>query len=399
MADINAALHLFEATEGNLKKLMDLWDKISSEMPSGPALGCPPHYDELCSFFRQVLVALPAIDGFRVEDRPFEYDEVGQMYFDSAEIGEEFYAYASIQRAVSEQGRQLQQYRLKLHAKRRELVRDRIEGVIDEVDHLLPALMSVSNGIAIGVDLATLAETEWTHVKELIAELHALIGGGERPSEWKLLQRHLAFGMVTDLHAIYEHDWPSVKAGLRLNLYADNEPVPVAVADLGEVVASRPRGHVATKLNWPALSDENFERLMFALISDTPGYENPEWLQQTRAPDKGRDLSVVHVQNDQLSGVRRFRVIIQCKHSLSKSVSATEVSVTRDQMALWQPPRVDRLVFATSGRFTADAVSLVETHNQSDRALAINMWPDSHLERLLAARPHLIGQFRLRRVD
>ena len=67
-------------------------------------------------------------------------------------------------------------------------------------------------------------------------------------------------------------------------------------------------------------------------------------------------------------------------------------------MELWQPPRVDRLIFATSGRFTADAISLIEKHNQSDRALAIYMWPESHIERLLAARPHLIGQFMLKRV-
>jgi hypothetical protein len=160
----------------------------------------------------------------------------------------------------------------------------------------------------------------------------------------------------------------------------------VAVTDLGDVVASRPKGHVPTKLNWSSLTDEDFERLMFTLISDSSGY-------------KGRDLSVTYVENDPLAGVRRYRAIIQCKHWLSKSVSATDVSAIRDQMALWQPPRVDRLIIATSGRFTADAIALVEKHNQSDRALAINIWADSHLERLLAARPHLIGQFMLKRVE
>lgn len=65
-------------------------------------------------------------------------------------------------------------------------------------------------------------------------------------------------------------------------------------------------------------------------------------------------------------------------------------------MQLWHPPRVDALIIATTGRFTADAVALVECHNQSDCALRIEMWPDSHLERLLAAKPHVVGQFRLR---
>jgi hypothetical protein len=398
MADLNAALQLFDATEGNLKKLMDLWNKIEAKTPSGPAFGSPPEYDELCFAFRQILAALPAIDGFRVEDRLLEYDEVGQMRLDALEV-DEIDAHVSVERAVSEQGRQLQQYRLKLHAKRRELVRERIVVVMDEIEKQLSSLTAAAEGKAMNAYLTDLAEPEWSQLKELVAELDTLIGSGARPLGWSDMQRHLHFRMVTDLQDIQKRDWPAVKAGLLLNLYADNEPVPVAVTDLGDVVASRPKGHVPTKLNWSSLSDEDFERLMFTLISDSPGYENPEWLQQTKASDKGRDLSVTYVESDPLAGVRRYRVIIQCKHWLSKSVSATDVSVTRDQMELWQPPRVDRLIFATSGRFTADAISLIERHNQSDHALAISMWPDSHLERVLAARPHVIGQFKLRRVE
>jgi hypothetical protein len=398
MADLNAALQLFDGTEANLKKLIDLWKKIEAELPSGPAFGAPPEYDELCFAFRQILPALPAIDGFRVEDRLLEYDEVGQMRFDAVEL-DQIEAHVSVDHAVAEQGRQLQLYRLKLHAKRRELVRDRIVSVIDEIDSLLPLLRARVEGKEMNAFVTDLAESDWNHLKERAVELETLIGSGERPSGWSELQRHLHFRMVADLHDIQRRDWPAVKASLRLNLYSDNEPVPVPVADLGDVVASRPKGHVPTKLNWSSLSDEDFERLMFTLISDSPGYENPEWLQQTKAPDKGRDLSVTYVESNPLAGVQRYRVIIQCKHWLSKSVSANDVSATRDQMELWQPPRVDRLIFATTGRFTADAVSLIERHNQSDRALAIYMWPDSHLERLLAARPQLIGQFMLKRIE
>lgn len=138
---------------------------------------------------------------------------------------------------------------------------------------------------------------------------------------------------------------------------------------------------------------------MFLLIADAKGYENPEWLQQTHAPDRGRDLSVTVVENDPLAGIRRYRVIIQCKHWLSRSVGPTDVSDIRSQMELWQPPRVDRLIIATSGRFAVDAIALIEQHNQADRALNIGMWPDSRLELLLAARPHLIGQFGLKRIE
>ena len=45
------------------------------------------------------------------------------------------------------------------------------------------------------------------------------------------------------------------------------------------------------------------------------------------------------------------------------------------------------VLFATSGRFTSDTVAIVEKQNQSDSALRIEMWPESHLERLLAGRP------------
>jgi hypothetical protein len=59
---------------------------------------------------------------------------------------------------------------------------------------------------------------------------------------------------------------------------------------------------VTTKLDWSVLSDEDFERLIFLLIADTPRYENPQWLQHTHAPDRGRDLSVTKVENDPLAG-------------------------------------------------------------------------------------------------
>jgi hypothetical protein len=202
--------------------------------------------------------------------------------------------------------------------------------------------------------------------------------------------------MVGDLVDILDHDWPAVQEGLRSELYGEHDPVPVDVIDLADLVAARPTGHVTSQLAWSNLTDENFERLIFNLISETPGYENPQWLQQTHAADRGRDLSVTKLDSDQLAGVRRHRIIIQCKHWRTRSVGAGDVSDVRSQMELWQPPRVDGLYIATSGRFTADAISLIERHNQEDRALHISMWPDSHLEMLLAARPHLIAQFRLR---
>ncbi len=159
-----------------------------------------------------------------------------------------------------------------------------------------------------------------------------------------------------------------------------------------EKQASEPPGGGMTGIDWTRLADEDFERLIFLIVSDTKGYENVRWLQHTRAPDRGRDLSAEWVVEDGLGGVRRLRTIVQCKHWLSKSVDARQIGEMRTQMQLWQPPRVDVLVVATSGRFTADAIDLIEKHNQSDAALQIVLWPGSHIERLLDARPRLLGQ-------
>jgi Restriction endonuclease len=183
---------------------------------------------------------------------------------------------------------------------------------------------------------------------------------------------------------------------LEQTIYADEDPIPVAVADLGELVASKPKGEVVTELKWDRLTPADFERLLFNLISTTEGYENPQWLMHTNAPDDGRDLSVYRVYKDRLSGPKRERCIIACKHYTSRNVSQPEVSVLCDQMTHWEPPRVDCLILATSGNFTTPVVHWIEKHNQRDSALTIEPWSGSTFERLLAQRPELVAEFNLR---
>lgn len=89
-------------------------------------------------------------------------------------------------------------------------------------------------------------------------------------------------------------------------------------------------------------------------------------------------------------------MIIQCKHWLSKSVPDTELAESVTKMVHWEPPSVDVLIVVTSGRFTTDAVAWQEKHNQSGRHLKVELWPESHLERLLAQRPHIVAEFHLR---
>ena len=228
-------------------------------------------------------------------------------------------------------------------------------------------------------------------------QVEVLLGSTvDKPPRWRDLRRHMGFADPGDLHDIEAVDWPQAKQALRKGLYGANDPVPSDVDDLADLVAARPRGNVTTELKWSNLTDEGFERLIFALISAEAGYENPEWLMQTRAPDRGRDLSVMRVINDGLSGTLRLRVVIQCKHWLSRSVNLPEAAGAKEQMDLWRDPRVDVLTIASSGRFTADAVQWIERQNAKGESPRIEMWPESHLERLLAARPGLIAEFGLR---
>lgn len=115
----------------------------------------------------------------------------------------------------------------------------------------------------------------------------------------------------------------------------------------------------------------------------------------TNAPDRSRDISVDRLTNDTLSGTRIERVIIQAKHWLTRSVRPDDVSTAVTQMALWEPPLVNALIIATTGRFTADAVTWVERDNERGDRPLVEMWPESHLELILANMPKLTTQFNL----
>lgn len=151
-----------------------------------------------------------------------------------------------------------------------------------------------------------------------------------------------------DLHDIRDRDRPAVKAEIAQRAFDQLEPIPVDVPNLAKLVAAAASGRASTALNWSAVDEERFERLIFDLLGDAEGCENPQWLMQTRAPDRARDLSVFRVRQDELSGASSERVIVQCKHWLSKSVTDTDVSDALTKMSHWEPPPVDVLIVATS---------------------------------------------------
>jgi hypothetical protein len=355
--------------------------------------GASPEYDQRCRESRAILEHLPAIDGWRLPDNLLAYNIIAQRRSDVSwgEADE----IAAVEESITAQGRDLAEYRFRFDRKRRELVRGVVVALMDQIEVSLKALEPTLASYANTTDVVKAPEV--AAVKDAVAQIHTLLGSSvKRPAAWTDLSRHLHFGQVHDLMEIIKLDLPKVRAGLLVSVFGENEPIPASVADLGEIVASRPHGPVVTRLQWDRLTPADFERLIFCLISGEPGYENPEWLMKTNAPDRGRDLSVYRVTVDSLSGSLRSRVIIQCKHWQEKSVSVPDYAAIKEQVVLWEPPRVNVLVIATSGRFTSDTVQAIEKHNEAGNALRIEMWPESHLERLLAARPGLIAEFGLR---
>lgn len=390
---LNSALRQFEAVEANLLKAEKVLAEVVGAIPSGIAFGDDPGYESNCRAFDAILAALPTIDSWKPDIRLMELDEIAQDRLDALEVGE-IECQVSVERRISEPSKLLREYRFRFDRKRRDLVRDSLQQFIDAIDKNVEVLSDVLSNTEDSIDVGF--HEAFGSLKDNAEQMETLLGNAPRPARWGDLTRHLHFGQPRDVYDIVRLDWPSVRAGLRKSLYGENEPIPTEIEDIGALVRTKPRGPVATRLKWEILSDEEFERLLFALIADEKTYENPEWLMRTRAPDRGRDLSAYRVYTDPLSGTIRQRVVIQCKHWLSRSVGPNEVSLLIGQMRLWEPPRVDIHVIATSGRFTSDAVSIVEKHNGSDSALRIEMWAESHLERLLAIRPAIIAEFGLR---
>ena len=393
--DLEEALEQFDAVEANLRRLEKIWAEMLGLVPVGISFveGTPEvqRYRELARAFAEMIKNLPAIGECRIRVVPVPLNEIAQMRFDASEIGEPD-AWVATEETVQAPGREIDEYRFRLTRARRELVRDRLVELVTQTTAAIPPMLD-----RVTQDNAPIVDPGWEPLVAAISQVERLAGASvPRTGRWKELRRHIAWAQGQDLHDIAVHDWPSVMAEIQANLYSDLEPVPVSVENLQSLVASKPSGSVTMRLQWSQISSEDFERLLFNIVADATDYANPQWLMQANAPDRGRDVSVERFINDTLTGTKRERVIIQAKHWSSRSIGVNEVSTAANQAILWEPPNVDALIVATTGRFTADAVAWVERRNESRAHPVIEMWPDSHLELLLATRPHIAAAFNLR---
>src|ERR1700690_2619222 len=85
---INSALRQFEATEANVVKLERIWGEISSLTPSGLQFGSDPVYEDRVRLFKDVLDALPKIDGWKPGRLPWDLNSICQSRLDAKELGE-----------------------------------------------------------------------------------------------------------------------------------------------------------------------------------------------------------------------------------------------------------------------------------------------------------------------
>lgn len=394
MSQLNEAVKEFEATGANLDKLDKLWKQMEPLLPSYASGVSGPSdedvYKDIERKFENIRKIMPKIDGFKLANKIRPYDSIQPTMFDHVEIDEP-YALLAFHQSLREQGNILKEYRFRLSVKRRQLVRGPAESICEDISKLLDGLATVAAELS---PRDKMPEAAWTKLGEMLTSLRMLLPPHDVPPRWDMLIRHFSFGMRGDYDDIVKRDWPVVRPGLKSILYGEEDPLPVATTDIGVLVASKPEGKVVSKLQWSRLTPEDFERLIFNIIGNTEGYEKPEWLMHINAPDGGRDLSIFRIKTDRLVATRRERVIVQCKHK--KSVGINDITTLCGQMRLWEPPRVDEVIIASTGRFTKDVVAWTERHNQSNEILKIELWAESHLERLLSERPNLVAEFRLR---
>lgn len=394
--DLDKALTQFDRTEANLRQLEGVVQRLEAMIPEGITFmsGSPEgrEHNELRRRFAELVGALPALGGFRVEAQPLTLDEIAQWRMDAFEAGIPE-SLVDLDQQIAGPGESVADYRHRFERMRRELTRRRVTQLVGEIDELVARIRARNPQEAGKVD----GDPEWPTLRDAASQLRRLTSPQSPGGSWNTLFRHLSFAEAVDLRDIVERDWPEVRAAVSAGLYAEDEPLPVEVDDLGALVAQQPSGSVSTALAWDRLAPEDFERLIFNLLSDASGYHNPQWLTATNAPDRGRDLSVERDLADSLGSARRQRVLVQCKHWRSRSVRPTDASEAVTQAQGWHP-QFDALIIVTSGRFTVDAVNWIEQHNAGNR-LQVDMWAETHLELLLAERPWLVEQLSLRASD
>jgi restriction endonuclease len=388
--ELEQLLAAFDAAAANLAKAEAVWQRVRPLMPNSAVLGDPPGFDDLARAWIDLIAGLPPINDWTITDALPTPNDIGRGFLDWMEIGEPPWP---VYEALEKPDKDIEEYGYRLKRARQRAVRTRVEVLVKAVDRVLPLV--VRDVVRDSRD--QLESPQTLLIRDHIAEIDRLLADTcPRTGRWRDLYRHMSFSEGHDWWDIVEFDWPSVKPEILSATLAESDPLSVPDIDLGAAAESDPTGGVTTALRWDSINDESFERLLFDLLRGLTGYDNVDWLMKTNASDHGRDLAVYRTLSDSSGFVRRERVIVQAKHWQNKSVDPASILDTLSRLSAWEPPHIHCLVVATSGRFTADAVRFVEARNEKGVDPRIELWPEAHLEAMLAPRPELTAAYGLR---
>lgn len=389
--ELQQLLSIFDAASANLAKAERVWSRARPLLPDSAVLGGAPGFDDFARDWLKIIAALPPVDDWTITDPLPTPNQIGQAFLDCMDIDMPAW---SVYEAIEKPDKDLEQYGYLLRRARREAVRHRIEELVAEVDRLLPLIV---DGVPTDAD-DPLEHPGTALIRDHIAEVERLLADTcPRAGRWPHMRRHMSFGQCRDWWDITQLDWPSIKPEILAATAAPSDPLPVPDIDLGVAARSAPSGGVTSALQWDAINDDEFERLLFDLIRGLPGYDNVAWLMKTKATDNGRDLSAHRTLPDPSGHVRHERVVIQAKHWLKNSVDSASILDVLSRLSAWEPPHIHCLVVATSGRFTPAAVRFADTHNDKGVDPRVELWPETQLEAMLARRPDLTAAYRLRR--
>jgi hypothetical protein len=90
-------------------KLERLWQEIEKLVPNRFQFGSDPDYEGKCRAFRDILSALPMIDGWKPECCFLSLNDIAQSRFDAQELGE-LEITIDVENSIEAPGRDLQAY-------------------------------------------------------------------------------------------------------------------------------------------------------------------------------------------------------------------------------------------------------------------------------------------------
>jgi hypothetical protein len=137
--ELAASLELFDRVAVNLDNLQQVVDEMDelTDIDGIVIETSNARYDQLVREFADHVSGLPPIDGFSIDVTLISAHDLGQWRIDAIDVPE---ALVGLREMIDAPGIAISEYRHRLQRERRQLVRQRAEGLTGQVDALLLTL-------------------------------------------------------------------------------------------------------------------------------------------------------------------------------------------------------------------------------------------------------------------